>query len=106
MGATPVPLRLGAELFNLRCGICHMQMGTGTITLGRRLGRDKALLTSRTDLDANYIKSAVRGGIGSMPALTRVDLSDAELDTIVTYLARSASEHEASPPASRKGSNE
>jgi cytochrome c5 len=80
------------DLVNEHCGICHLQMGPGTIMLGRRLGWDHALLNERVDLDAAYIKQVVRNGIGGMPAQTRVDLSAAELDSVAAYLTRPASE--------------
>ena len=82
----------GAGLFDLHCGICHAQMGTGTMMLARRLGPDHALLADRTDLAADYIRHVVRNGIGSMPPQTRVDLSDAELERIAAFLVRPAAE--------------
>ena len=90
--AAPAPGRSGAKLFKAHCGVCHLQMGTGTVTLARRVGWRHALLSERTDLNADYVKYAVRNGIGSMPPQTRVDLSDADLDRIAAYLARPASE--------------
>jgi mono/diheme cytochrome c family protein len=80
------------DLFNTHCGICHSQMGPGTIMLGRRLGWDHALLNERQDLDAGYIKQIVRNGIGGMPPQTRVDLPNADLDSVAAYLTRPASE--------------
>ena len=90
--ASPATRASGAELFNPHCGICHLQMGPGTIMLGRRLGPDHALLDERLDLDAAYIKQVVRNGIGGMPPQTRVDLTDNELDRIAGYLTRPESE--------------
>jgi mono/diheme cytochrome c family protein len=84
------------DLFNTHCGICHLEMGPGTIMLGRRLGPERALLNERLDLDAAYIKQVVRGGIGGMPPQTRVDLPDAQLDAVAAYLTRPASER--APP--------
>lgn len=83
-------------LFNTHCGICHLQMGPGTIMLGRRLGPDHALLDERRDLDTGYIRHVVRNGIGGMPPQTRVDLPDAELDAVAAYLTRP--EAERGPP--------
>jgi mono/diheme cytochrome c family protein len=91
--APPQPIPSSGEiLFVAHCGICHLQMGPGTIMLGRRLGPDHALLDERLDLDAAYIKQVVRVGIGGMPPQTRVDLPDAELDSVAAYLTRPASE--------------
>lgn len=75
-------------VFLARCQYCHIQLGPGTITLARRLGKDKALLAERTDLTEDYIKSVARHGLNTMPPLTRVEVSDKELDLIVDYLTR------------------
>ena len=66
--------------------------------LGRRLGKDKALLAARTDLSAEYIKKITRVGINSMPPHTRIEVPDSELDLIAAYLTRPASERGASEP--------
>jgi mono/diheme cytochrome c family protein len=81
----------GDKLFHAKCGYCHLQGGTGTIMLGFRLGKDKALLEDRTDLKADYIKHVARSGIGSMPRLTRIEVPDSELNLIAVYLTRPAS---------------
>ncbi len=81
----------GDKLFHAKCGYCHLQGGTGTIMLGFRLGKDKALLENRTDLKVDYIRHVARSGIGSMPRLTRIEVPDSELDLIVAYLTRPAS---------------
>ena len=78
-------------MFHDRCGYCHLAGGTGTFMLGRRLGKDKALLEDRTDLSADYIRHVVRAGIGSMPPHNRVELPDSELDSIAEYLTRPVS---------------
>ncbi|MGH9648195.1 MAG: c-type cytochrome, partial [Bryobacteraceae bacterium] len=85
-------------LFNARCGYCHLAGGTGTLMLGRRLGKDKALLASRTDLSAEYIKKITRVGISSMPPHTRIEVPDSELDLIAAYLTRPESQRGASEP--------
>ncbi len=81
-------LEQGRSLFQARCGMCHLQGGTGTFMLGRRLGAANALLAERTNLDATYVKHVVRNGIVSMPRITRAEVSDAELQAIATYLTR------------------
>lgn len=88
----------GKALFNARCGYCHLAGGTGTLMLGRRLGKDKALLAARTDLSAEYIKKITRVGINSMPPHTRIEVPDSELDLIAAYLTRPESERGASEP--------
>lgn len=79
---------VGQDLFRARCGMCHLQGGTGTFMLGRRLGAANALLAERTNLDAAYVKQIVRTGIVSMPRITRAEVSDAELQAIADYLTR------------------
>jgi mono/diheme cytochrome c family protein len=88
----------GKALFNARCGYCHLAGGTGTLMLGRRLGKDKALLASRTNLSVEYIKKITRVGINSMPPHTRIEVPDSELDLIAAYLTRPQSERGASEP--------
>ncbi len=88
----------GKALFQARCGYCHLAGGTGTQMLGRRLGKDKALLAARTDLNAEYIKKITRVGINSMPPHTRIEVPDSELDLIATYLTRPESARGAAEP--------
>jgi mono/diheme cytochrome c family protein len=78
----------GHALFLERCGICHLQGGTGTFMLGRRLGKQHALLAERTDLQIAYIEAIVRNGLNGMPAFTRVEITDQELEAVAQYLAR------------------
>jgi Cytochrome C oxidase, cbb3-type, subunit III len=85
--STDVPReRLDEEAFFTDCGYCHLQGGTGTLMMSRRLGEAKGLLTERGDLAGDYIRFVVRHGLLSMPALTRVEVTDAELDGIVRFL--------------------
>lgn len=79
----------GGQLFERRCGVCHLKGQTGTIILERRLGPQRALLADRTDLTPEYIRFVVRQGLVNMPRLTRVELPDAELEAISAYLRRS-----------------
>ncbi|MGA3294788.1 MAG: cytochrome c [Candidatus Acidiferrales bacterium] len=90
-------LEEGERLFHARCGYCHLDGGTGTFMLGRRLGKDKALLEKRTDLNPDFIRHVVRAGIGSMPPHNRVELPDSELDLIAIYLSRPTSARESRP---------
>ena len=75
-------------LFVRKCAICHGAVGPGTIMLGRRLGKEHAMLATRTDLDPAYIEGVVRGGLNSMPRFTRVELPDAQLAQVQRYLTR------------------
>jgi mono/diheme cytochrome c family protein len=88
--------RDGGALFSNRCGACHLAGGMGSnLLMKQRLAigapPETALLANRTDLRADYVRAVVRNGKMAMPRLTRVDVSDAELDAIATYLARSKS---------------
>jgi mono/diheme cytochrome c family protein len=89
----------GHALFLERCGICHLQGGTGTFMLGRRLGKQHALLAERTDLQIAYVEAIVRNGLNGMPAFTRVEITDQELDAVARYLAhrREAARDDRSP---------
>lgn len=78
----------GRELFLRKCGMCHLQGGTGTFMLARRLGAERALLEQRNDLPAPYVRQVVRGGLLNMPRFSRVELPDAELAAVAAYLER------------------
>lgn len=96
----------GKKLFHERCGYCHLAGGTGTIMLGRRLGKDRSLLEERTDLNLEYIKKITRVGINSMPPHNRIELPDSELDLIATYLTRPASARASADPEPKGGAHE
>lgn len=85
----PLAPDTGERAFHARCGYCHETGGTGTMMLERRLGSAKALLAGRTDLKAPYVRGVVRRGLKSMPAISRVEVTDAELDRIAAFLAPS-----------------
>ncbi|MCB5425050.1 cytochrome c [Altererythrobacter sp. CC-YST694] len=78
----------GEKLFEAKCALCHAKVGTGTMMLARRLGEGDAMLANRRDLDPSYVEAVVRKGIGSMPAITRVEVSDEQLGQIAAYLTR------------------
>jgi len=99
-------LEEGKKLFHARCGYCHLAGGTGTIMLGRRLGKDRALLEERTDLTVEYVKKITRVGINGMPPHTRIEVPDSELDLIAAYIARPASARTAPPAPGAGGSHE
>ena len=95
---SPQQLEEGNKLFYARCGYCHLAGGTGTIMLGRRLGKDRALLGQRTDLTASYVIKITRVGLNSMPPHTRIEVPDSELDLIAAYITRPASARTPAPP--------
>ncbi|HLY57735.1 MAG TPA: cytochrome c [Stellaceae bacterium] len=95
-GAPPPGDRLasgrdGHQLFRNRCGYCHLRGGMGTNVLAARVREGQmagpALLEERTDLTADYIRTVVRNGKVAMPRLSRVEVTDPELDAIAAYLA-------------------
>lgn len=88
MASAATPGRTDAQEFEAKCALCHGKVGTGTMMLERRLGKDHALLAQRTDLQGSYVEAVVRGGIGSMPAITRVEVTDAQLAAIIRHLTR------------------
>jgi cytochrome c5 len=77
-------------LFVEKCGMCHRQMGMGTVILARRVEPAKAMLENRTDLSADFVITAARNGIGNMPRISRGEVSDAQLKIIASYLAKAA----------------
>ena len=77
----------GKEVFDHYCTYCHGAAdGPGTMQLKRTRGPDKALLTGRTDLTAEYIENVVRHGLRSMPAFVPSDLTEARLKALVGFL--------------------
>jgi hypothetical protein len=66
-------------------------MGTNLLTkqmmMAKRPPTD-GLLANRTDLTADYVKGVVRQGKLAMPRLTKVDVTDADLDAIAAYLGK------------------
>ncbi len=86
------PTSEGQALFSNHCGACHLAAGMGTNLIGARQAAagqtPVALLADRKDLTADYVRAVVRSGKGSMPRQTRVDVTDAELDRIATFLGK------------------
>jgi mono/diheme cytochrome c family protein len=83
----------GAVLFSNRCGACHLAGGMGTNLLTKQrmaagLPPESGLLANRKDLTITYVKVVVRKGKLAMPPLSRVEVTDAELDAIARYLAK------------------
>lgn len=73
-------------LYVEKCSMCHRQMGMGTVLLGRRVDPAEAMLEQRDNLTAEYIVAAARQGIGNMPRISKAEVSDEQMDTIVAYL--------------------
>lgn len=75
-------------LFVEKCSMCHRQMGMGTVLLARRLGPQQAMLEQRDNLTQPLIEFAVRNGLGNMPRISRSEVSDDQLDTIIGWLTQ------------------
>jgi len=75
-------------LFVEKCGMCHRQMGMGTIILARRMDPAVSMLEARRDMPVEFVVQAARAGIGNMPRISRGEVSDAQLQVIARYLAR------------------
>lgn len=76
------------RLFVEKCGMCHRQMGMGTVILARRMDSKEAMLEAREDLTAETVIASARMGIGNMPRISRGEVSDTQLARIAAYLAR------------------
>jgi mono/diheme cytochrome c family protein len=86
----------GEALFTNRCGACHLAAGMGTNLLTKQriaAGQppETGMLSNRTDLTADYVKTVVRQGRMAMPRLTHVDVTDAKLDSIADCLGKAKS---------------
>jgi cytochrome c5 len=76
------------SLFVQKCSMCHREMGMGTVILARRQPADRAILERREDLTPEYIRVAVRTGLGNMPRIPRGEVSDEQLDSIIRHLVK------------------
>ena len=86
----------GADLFSNRCGSCHLAGGMGSNLLTKQrmaMGEppENGLLANRKDLTPDYVKTVVRMGKNAMPAQTKVDITDAELDAVAAHLGKAKS---------------
>ncbi len=75
-------------LYVEKCGMCHRQLGMGTVILARRMAPKIAMLETRDDLTMDYVTTAARQGLGNMPRISRGEVSDAQLGRIAKYLAK------------------
>jgi hypothetical protein len=55
------------------------------------MSAELALLENRDDLQGPYIETVMRNGIGIMFPISRGEVSDKQLQTIVSYLAEKES---------------
>jgi len=61
-------------------------MGMGTGILARRMDPEIALLEKRDDLQGPFIENVVRSGFGVMFPMSRGEVSDVQLQSIIGYL--------------------
>jgi mono/diheme cytochrome c family protein len=83
----------GHQVYDKWCTPCHGagEGKPGTIAAAAMYkGSKAAVLTERTDLTAAGIKRTVRTGVYVMPRFRKTEITDAELDAIVSYLTRGA----------------
>ncbi|WP_052118014.1 c-type cytochrome [Novosphingobium pentaromativorans] len=84
---------LGKAVYTKWCSICHSDGPgyPGTVALTERYKGTEisGVLLKRTDLDPDFIKGVVRGGLFNMPNFRKTEISDAELDALANYLASS-----------------
>jgi len=79
----------GREVFEQYCSHCHGPgVAPGTVQLSRTRGKEKGLLTQRTDLAPEYIEYVVRNGLKSMPPFVPSDLDDASLKALIAFLTK------------------
>jgi mono/diheme cytochrome c family protein len=78
----------GRDLFAEKCGMCHRSSGMGTGLLARRYPKGQEQLETRRNLSAALVTTVVRHGLNNMPALSRAEVSDAQLATVASYLSR------------------
>ncbi|MEZ5893334.1 MAG: cytochrome c [Parvularculaceae bacterium] len=85
--------RDGKSLYESQCGACHLSGGMGfNLLVKQRIAAGAAPQTAqlalRDDLTADYVKAVVRNGKMAMPPLSRVEVTDAELDSIAAFLSK------------------
>jgi mono/diheme cytochrome c family protein len=82
--------KAGAAVYTTRCAGCHAATpgNIGTMVLAKRLGKEQSVLDQRTNLDATYVATIVRHGLGIMPGFRPTEISDAELAQLTAYLTR------------------
>lgn len=68
------------------CATCHANGGFGVRVIADRNGPERALIHEGTPLPAAAIRAIVRNGLGAMPAMSKVEVSDAELEAIIAGL--------------------
>ena len=68
------------------CGTCHDKGGFGVQVIASRRGADNALLHQSNNMPPEVVRAIVRNGFGHMPPMSKIEVSDEELDRIVAML--------------------
>ncbi len=85
----------GYEVFQKWCTPCHGRGADkpGTVALTALYkGAKPGMLEERTDLTPETVRHFVRTGVSVMPFFRKTEVSDADLDALVLYLASPAGE--------------
>lgn len=92
-GSTPAsrPMAAAPRDYASACAPCHDRGGFGVRVLADRLGAAQSLLHAGTRMPPEAIRVVVRRGLGAMPAMSRAEVSDRELQAIIDYLGRVSS---------------
>lgn len=88
-----------ARSYDEACGVCHDNNEFAVRVLADRLGPEKALIHKGHNLEPEAIRAIVRNGMGSMPAMSKLEVTDAELDSIIAYLGETRNDRQAGGPA-------
>lgn len=81
----------GKAVYDNWCLPCHRAGQVGAVQLQLRYkGAVPAVLTERTDLQPALISVLVRKGGQVMPIFRKTEISDADLEALIAYLATSA----------------
>lgn len=92
------PAMSGQQVFEHWCAPCHgpgignpgERYKPGTMALNFKYqGKLPPLLTERTDLSAEYVRYIVRTGVSIMPFFRKTEITDAQVDALAAYLAKS-----------------
>jgi len=81
----------GEALYAKHCAPCHAPGPNhpGTQALALKYGdKQPAVLLERTNLPPNFIRSAVRKGINAMPPYRLTEISQEELEALVTFITQ------------------
>jgi mono/diheme cytochrome c family protein len=89
----------GKQVYDYWCLPCHGPglglpgfnelPGTQQLRIKYRDTQISPLLTERTDLVPVFVKTIVRQGVSFMPQFRKTEISDADLDALAAFLARS-----------------